>query len=107
MEFSPDPQRHEERDERLRYVAYVPPGSIAGGRSIARLCATCHGPGLRGIGLVPPLAGRSPSYLLRSLLAIRTAARAGATGQPMRTVTAALDLPDFIDIAAYAASLPP
>jgi hypothetical protein len=107
MEFSPDPQRHEERDERLRYIAYVPLGSIARGRSIARLCATCHGAGLRGIGLVPPLAGRLPSYLLRSLLAFQTGARAAVTGQPMRTVAAALDLPDCIDVAAYAASLPP
>lgn len=44
MEFAADPQRHEERDDRMRYVAYVPPGSIArgnAGRTIADLPAAC------------------------------------------------------------------
>ncbi|MDE2251671.1 MAG: cytochrome C-binding protein, partial [Gammaproteobacteria bacterium] len=36
MEFTPDAARHEHRDESLVYTAYVPPGSIARGRLLAR-----------------------------------------------------------------------
>ena len=34
MEFTPDPARHEQRDDAMRYTAYVPPGSIARGRTL-------------------------------------------------------------------------
>jgi cytochrome c553 len=27
-----------------------------------RACVTCHGENLQGVGLIPPLAGRSPTY---------------------------------------------
>ena len=111
MEFAPDPKRHELRDERLRYVAYVPPGSIARGKALASTgataCQTCHGPKLQGIGMTPPLAGRMPGYLLRQLLAFKSGTRRGGTGLPMLAVTAQLDLPKMIDAVAYAASLPP
>jgi len=114
LEAAPDPVRHERRDDALRYVAYAPSGSLARGGAIARAgsgvtapCASCHGAALQGVGLVPPLAGRSPTYLLRQLLAFKTGARAGATGEPMRVVVAALGIGQMIDVAAYAASLPP
>jgi cytochrome c553 len=112
MEFSPDPKRHELRDERMRYVAYVPPGSVARGRALARsgagaACATCHGPDLKGVGAVPPLAGRSPTYLLRALYAFRVDARVGEVAEPMRQVAKALSPAQLIDAAAYAASLNP
>jgi cytochrome c553 len=107
LEFAPDPVRHESRDETMRYVAYVPVGSIGRGRSSSLSCVSCHGPALRGVGLIPGLAGRSPSYLLRQLLAFKVGARAGRTGAQMKLVAANLQLADMIDVAAYAASLPP
>jgi cytochrome c553 len=115
LEFAPDASRHENRDDEMRYVAYAPPGSIGRGKFIAQsdsigltvACTSCHGPSLRGVGLVPPIAGRSPTYILRQLLAFQTGARAGVTGQPMRSVVARLKTSNMIDVAAYAASLPP
>ena len=115
MEFAPDPKRHELRDERLRYVAYVPPGSVARGRQLARAgagepgtaCIGCHGANLKGLGGTPPLAGRSPTYLLRALYAFRTGARAAAEGAPMQRVAKLLNPSALIDAAAYAASLDP
>jgi cytochrome c553 len=115
LEFAPDEARHENRDDAMRYVAYVPPGSIARGERIAHAgtdspanaCVTCHGPQLRGVGPIPPIAGRSPTYILRQLLAFQTGARSGATGLPMRTVAENLRIGNMIDAAAYAASLPP
>jgi cytochrome c553 len=115
LEFAPDTTRHEKRDDDMRYVAYVPPGSISRGRSIAKIggndvtipCISCHGDKLQGTGVVPRLAGRSPSYLLRQLLAFRTGARAGSTSMPMVPVVAKLQISDMIDVVAYVASLPP
>ena len=34
-------------------------------------CVSCHGEILRGAKLVPPIAGRSPTYLMRQLLAFK------------------------------------
>jgi cytochrome c553 len=115
LEFAPDAARHELRDDDMRYTANVPLGSISRGRSLATTgangltvaCISCHGDKLQGIGLVPPLAGRSPTYILRQLLAFRTGARAGATGLPMLPAVAKLEISNMIDVAAYAASLQP
>jgi cytochrome c553 len=115
LEFAPDAVRHENRDDDMRYIAYVPPGSIGRGKHIAQAgadspanaCTSCHGPKLRGVGLIPPIAGRSPTYILRQLLAFQTGARSGATGLPMRAVVKESRVRDMIDVAAYAASLPP
>lgn len=62
---------------------------------------------LRGAGLVPPIAGRSPTYMLRQLLAFRTGARAASSGVPMQPVVARLDVDAMIAIAAYVGSLEP
>ena len=35
LEFAPDEVRHENRDDEMRYVAYVPPGSIGRGERLA------------------------------------------------------------------------
>jgi cytochrome c553 len=111
LEFAPDVERHEHRDDAMRYVAYVPIGSISRGRGLAHsaatACVACHGEGLRGVGLIPPLAGRSPTYILRQLLAFKTGARAGTTGAPMQAVVASLQIGAMIDVAAYAGSLEP
>jgi len=113
MEFTPDAGRHEQRDDNLIYTAYVPPGSLARGRLLARgggttvapPCITCHGDHLQGTATIPRLAGRSPTYLLRQLVAFRSGARAGPNGTLMRMVVANLQIGDMIDAAAYAASL--
>lgn len=115
IEMADDRERHELRDPTVGYVTYVPPGSVARGAAVARAgaasalsaCTTCHGPALRGMAPAPPLAGRSPSALLRQLLAFRTGARASAAAAPMRMVTAELTLADMIAVAAYAGSLEP
>jgi cytochrome c553 len=113
MEFAPDPERHELRDDRMQYVAYVPRGSVKRGQAIAlkpaspTACASCHGKKLKGAGLIPRLAGRSPTYLIRQLLAFQTGARSSVASQPMQPVAAGLRIDDMIDVVSYAASLPP
>ena len=115
IEITRDLHRHELRDPSETFIAYVPPGSIARGRRIATMsstipptsCVTCHGPALRGVGVIPPLAGRSPSYILRQLVGFRTGSRSASTSVPMQSVVAALDLDDMIAVAAYAGSLRP
>jgi cytochrome c553 len=115
VEGPPDFERHELRDDAMTYVAYVPPGSIKRGRAIATAgnnglataCVTCHGATLVGTGLIPPLAGRYPTYLVRQLLAFKTGARSTAASQPMQAVVARLSVGDMIAVAAYAATLAP
>ena len=114
LEFAPDTVRDERRDDEMQYAAYVPPGSIARGRVIASAgvsggiaCNTCHGADLRGMAVFPPLAGRSPTYILRQLYAFKNGTRNSAAAQPMLPVAASLSVPDMIAVAAYAASLNP
>ena len=107
--------RHELHDPSVPYVTYVPRGSIARGRrlategptGVATACVTCHGPDLLGVGVIPPIAGRSPQYLLRQLISIRTGARADAGALPMQAVVAGLSLDDMVAVAAYVGSLAP
>ena len=115
IEVAIDHERHELRDSASGYRAYVPPGSIARGRTIAQgapdapalACVACHGADLRGAGVIPPLAGRSPTYIVRQLLAFRTGSRSTAAGAPMMPVVALMNVDDMIAAAAYAASLEP
>jgi cytochrome c553 len=115
IEMARDFERHELRDSAVEYVAYVPRGSLERGRVLATTgagalvpaCESCHGPGLRGIGPIPPIAGRSPSYLLRQLLAFRSGARAAPASQPMQFVVSRLELDDMIAVAAYAGAQRP
>jgi cytochrome c553 len=112
IEWAPDESRHENRDDEMRYSAFVPPGSVKRGRMLAtgrrgepaQACTACHGEHLQGTGSIPPLAGRSPTYLLRQLVGFRTHDRAGMAGAPMQAVIATLGLLDMIAIAAYAAA---
>jgi cytochrome c553 len=116
IEMPVDSRRHELRDPNVTYRAYVPVGSLARGKALATTsgangatiaCVTCHGPDLRGSGLFPPLAGRSPSYLLRQLLSFRAGTRAAPAGAAMLPVVANLAIEDMIAVAAYAGSLEP
>jgi cytochrome c553 len=115
VEVSDDIGRHELRDAGETFTTFVPPGSIARGRRMALIaprasatrCATCHGSTLRGAGVVPPLAGRSPAYVLRQLIGFKSGARAGRTSAAMQRVTSQLTLDDMIALAAYAGSRKP
>jgi cytochrome c553 len=81
--------------------------ALIGADGLSVACVSCHGDRLQGMGLVPRLAGRSPTYLIRQLLAFQTGARAGVTGQPMLPVIRRLRVGDMIDVVAYAASVGP
>ena len=103
------------RDDDSGFIAYVPEGSLQKGKSLVITgnsgktvpCAKCHGPGLRGSGNVPPIAGRSPSYLIRQLYDIRSGARSGTLSKQMLPQVRKLELDDMIAIAAYVSSLKP
>jgi len=101
------------RDTRSRFIAYVPTGSIEKGRALAASgdqavrCGTCHGPDLKGLGEVPGIAGRSPSYIVRQLYDFKHGTRAGADSAQMKPSVEKLSIRDMISLAAYAASLAP
>jgi cytochrome c553 len=115
VEVPEDLERFESRDARARFIAYVPLGSIETGRTLAATggggrtlpCATCHGPELKGLGPVPGIAGRSPSYIVRQLYDLKHGARAGPSSALMTPTVDKLTLDDMISLAAYAASLKP
>jgi cytochrome c553 len=115
VEVALDLRRHELHDPMAEYTAFVPRGSVARGRTLAagdlrhgvQGCGSCHGADLRGVRDVPPLAGRSPSYLLRQLIAFRTGARSGSGSGPMREVAGRLGIDDMVAAAAYAGSRAP
>lgn len=107
IEVPDDYKRHEMRDPRLSYAAYVPRGSIARGATLARgwgsgayACATCHGASYRG-GIGPRLAGRSPSYLMRQLYDFKSGARGGPASAQMAQVTRGMAVADMIALSAY------
>lgn len=115
IELPEHPDRTELRDPTSSFVAYVPQGSIKRGESLATTgdkgktipCATCHGPGLKGLGNIPSIAGRSPSQMARQLIDIQTGARNGANTQLMKPVVSKLSDEDIVAITAYLASLKP
>ena len=101
-------------NDRTRYIAYVPPGSIARGAVIAAkgtgsapACDSCHGANLQGAGVIPSLAGRSPTYIVRELILFRTGKRSNPEAAPMRLEASQLSVRDMIAVAAYAASRKP
>jgi cytochrome c553 len=102
------------RDPHSPFIAYVPIGSVkkgellvtkGAGKTIA--CGTCHGADLKGLGPVPPLAGRSPSYLTRQMFDMQQGFRKGSWTELMKPVVERLSTDDMLDIAAYAASRTP
>ncbi len=102
------------RNPRVRFIAYVPRGSLAKGEILVRTgegkvtpCTACHGADLRGLGPVPRLAGNSPSYLARQLYDMQTGHRAGAWTPLMAPVVAGLSAGDVLAAAAYLGSLRP
>lgn len=113
IEMPEDLHRTELRDARSGFVAYVPVGSIARGRALAETsigrtpCAACHGEDLKGLGPVPALAGRSPSYLARQLYDFQTGMRKGLWAPLMAEVVDGLTTEQIVDLTAYLASLEP
>jgi cytochrome c553 len=114
VEVPVDVQQFEHRDSRSQFTAYVPSGSIARGEALARTgsgtappCVTCHGPDLRGVDLVPGIAGRSPSYLVRQLYDFQQSARQGDGSAIMKPIVENISHDDMISLAAYISSLKP
>ena len=103
------------RNPKSGFIAYAPVGSIKRGEALATTggggkttaCAVCHGPGLKGLGPIPNLAGRSPSYLARQMYDIKLGTRKGAMAALMLPVVANLSDADIVDIIAYVSSLEP
>ena len=122
IEVPEDEERTEQfRDPRVGFVAYVPPGSLERGRALVDLggmtvvnnqivqgrttaCTACHGLDLMGVADVPPIAGRSPSYIARQLFDIQQGTRNGPNVQLMKLVVTRLTPEDMVDVAAYVAS---
>jgi cytochrome c553 len=107
-------ERAVRRDPYSGFTAYVPIGSVARGRALANgsgsrtpPCASCHGPGLKGLNGVPGIAGASTLYTARQLYGFQSGSRDGASAALMKPVAATLTDEDFIDLSAYLASLPP
>lgn len=115
IEVPEDLERFVSRDTRVRFVAYVPPGSVQAGRELASTggggktidCASCHGPGLKGVGNIPGLAGKSPSYLMRQLFDFKSGARNGVESSVMKPIVDKLTVDEMMSLSAYAASLAP
>jgi cytochrome c553 len=97
------------RDPHSGFNAYVPVGSIKKGEALVKTkqCALCHGEGLKGLGPVPPLAGRSPSYLMRQMYDMEHGFRDGLWTGLMKPVVANLSDQDLLEICAYVAAQAP
>jgi cytochrome c553 len=112
------------RNPHSGFIAYVPPGSIKKGKDLVTTggmkivgntivqgkttaCGTCHGLDLMGVADVPPIAGRSPSYMVRQMWDMQQGTRNGASAQLMKLVVANLTPEDLVSIAAYVSSRVP
>jgi cytochrome c553 len=102
------------RDPRSAFEVYVPVGSVKKGEALVRngggkttACGMCHGADLKGMGPVPGLAGRSPSYVARQLYDMQNGFRKGEWTELMKPVVSKLTEEDMVDIVAYTASLQP
>jgi len=112
IEVPEHPERMEiMRDPRSGFVTYVPVGSLAKGEELVTTgagktiqCGICHGPDMRGVALIPAIAGRTASYTMRQLWDIKQGTRVSPLMAP---VVANLTAEDMMHIVAYLASLPP
>src|SRR5215469_1679733 len=115
IELPQDPARATSRDPHSGFIAYVPPGSIAKGASLAKTggsgktiaCTICHGDDLKGLGDVPRIAGLHPIYIVRQFCAFQGSDYSGTSAALMKKVVSKLTEDDMIALAAYAASLAP
>jgi cytochrome c553 len=103
------------RDWRSNFTTYVPAGSIKKGETLVTTggngktvrCTICHGPDLRGMGPIPPIAGRSAIYTFRQLYDFKDGVRHGAWSALMKAPVQGLTLDDMISIVAYTSSRMP
>jgi cytochrome c553 len=116
IETPQNPERTEIlRDPRSGFIAYAPTGSIKKGETLVKTgghgktveCGLCHGADLQGLGPVPGIAGRSPSYLVRQMYDMQAGARHGEWADLMTPVVATLTNDDLVNIAAYVSSRVP
>ena len=115
VEGPEDAERFELRDPHSLFVAYAPVGSIKAGETLVKTggggktvqCGVCHGPNLEGLGPVPGLAGRDPSYIVRQLYDMQVGARHGTWSALMKPVVDKLTGEDLVAIGAYLAQLKP
>jgi cytochrome c553 len=126
------PERMRGTDPNSPFIAYVPRGSIRRGRAFVSTggavmrgaevvvpgtsvaCANCHGVTLRGMAHapdsdvpVPPIVGRSPTYIIRQLYDVHSGARSAPSTTLMKPIAAQMTLQQMIDAAAYLASKQP
>jgi cytochrome c553 len=106
----------DEAQQRLRsphsgWVAYAPVGAIKKGEALVTTgggktipCTTCHGQDLRGVGTIPGIAGRGPSYLARQLYDFQKGTRSGEFAPLMKAVVEKLTNEDYVNILAYVSS---
>ena len=112
VEIPQDADQFKHRDPRSKFIAYVHPGSIGQGEALVKTggagktmaCATCHGADLKGVGPIPGIAGRSPSYVVRQLYDLQQGTRAGAMSVLMKPTVEKLTGDDMNAIAAYLAT---
>lgn len=115
IEVPEHPELTEVRAPNAGFIAYVPVGSVEKGEQLASTlqCRVCHGPDLGGLnmgdlgGEVPPIAGRSPSYMVRQLFDMKTGQRRGAKSPLMKPVVDQMTTEDMVNVAAYVASRVP
>ena len=115
VEMPDDVDQFELRDLRATFTAYVPVGSVAKGEVLAKsggsgttiACNLCHGPELKGLDPIPPIAGRSPTYIMRQLYEFQHGRRAGVASDLMKPTVEKLSQDDMIALAAYVGSLDP
>ena len=100
------------RDDHSGFIVYAPLGSVKLGQALVTSgagkttqCNICHGADLKGMGPVPGLAGRSPSYLVRQMYDMQQGLRKGTWTELMKPVVSKLTNDDMIAIAAYIASV--
>ena len=111
IEIPDDPEKTEMmRDPRGGFIAYVPIGSLEQGEVLVTTgngktiqCGICHGQDYMGLGLVPGIAGRTASYIMRQLWDIKQGTRESPLMSP---VVANLTSADMLYISAYIASMP-
>jgi cytochrome c553 len=114
IELPVDKEQVELRNPHASFVSNVPVGSLAKGEALVTTgggktlpCAICHGVGLKGLGDVPNIAGRSPGNIARQIYYFQTGDRGGASAALMKGVVEKLTADDVVAISAYVASLEP
>jgi len=68
-------------------------------------CSVCHGADLQGLGPVPGIAGRSPSYIARQMYDMQQGLRKGPWVSIMQPVVDKMTGDDVLNVTAYVSSL--